>query len=243
MLTYDRRVPDELLEALRPGGWAHSLVEYGRSGQYALDLQLRGYANKPGGHWATLYCGLTKVLDLHYLASRGFRLNVHPAWQKHGWDPAWSSYRRAGFDPNTWREVERYLERVVPFVGPSFLKEGAVQSAVSAFRSRNLMVIDREAAVAFSSQSEKTKITKDLARPLLDALVPEARRWWSSRPRTLGGECDALALDASDGALMAIEIKPAKASTIPWAPVQVRHYAGLLNAWASQDIELADWPT
>jgi hypothetical protein len=35
-LTYDRRVPDELLAALSPHGWARSLVEYGRAGQFAL---------------------------------------------------------------------------------------------------------------------------------------------------------------------------------------------------------------
>lgn len=37
-LSYDRRVPEELIEVLAPGGWAHSLVEYGRAGQFACDL-------------------------------------------------------------------------------------------------------------------------------------------------------------------------------------------------------------
>jgi hypothetical protein len=41
-LSYDRRVPEELLKALEPGGFAHSLVEFGGSGMWALDLQLRG---------------------------------------------------------------------------------------------------------------------------------------------------------------------------------------------------------
>ncbi len=41
-LSYDRRVPQELLRALEPGGFAHSLVEFGGSGMWALDLQLRG---------------------------------------------------------------------------------------------------------------------------------------------------------------------------------------------------------
>jgi hypothetical protein len=47
------------------------MVECGRAGQFALDLQLRGYAQKTG-HWATLYVGLTKVIDLHYRAKQGF---------------------------------------------------------------------------------------------------------------------------------------------------------------------------
>jgi hypothetical protein len=36
-LSYDRRVPEELLKALEPGGFAHSLVEFGGSGMWALD--------------------------------------------------------------------------------------------------------------------------------------------------------------------------------------------------------------
>lgn len=40
-MSYDRRVPDELLKALEPGGFAHSLAEFGGSGMWALDLQLR----------------------------------------------------------------------------------------------------------------------------------------------------------------------------------------------------------
>lgn len=238
MLTYDRRATPALLEALGPGGFAHSLVEYGRSGQYALDLQFRGYAagsGKGGRHWATLYCGLTKVLDLQYLASRGFRLTAHPTWQVHGWDPAWASYARHGFDSRRWKAVEAYLERAIPAVGPRFLKEGAVQSAINAFGSTDLAVIDREVAVSFSRQSEKDRVCGELERSLLGALEMEGPGWWKSRPTHLGGECDALAID-TEGALVAIEIKPARASaSIPWAPVQVRHYADLLGRWAAQD--------
>ena len=231
MLSYDRRAPIELMNALRPGGWAASLAEYARGGQYGLDLQLRGYEGKPR-HWATLYVGLTKVLDLECHPKRGFRLNVHPTWKAYGWDARWEQWTSEGFEVQ-WPAVEDYLEQAIPAVGPSFLHEGAVQSAISAFRTRNLAVIDREVVIAFSNQPEKNEITGRLAGPLLAALdIPDAPPWWKGRPKSLGGECDTLAVD-SDGSLMAIEIKPAKASsTIPWAPVQVRHYANLLNAWA-----------
>jgi hypothetical protein len=231
VLTYDRRVRPELLKVLKPGGWAHSLVEYGRSGQYALDLQLRGYAGKQNC-WATLYVGLTKVVDLHFNSSRGYRLDVNKAWKQYGWDVGWESFRPE-FTADDWRHVEAYLERAIPSVGTRFLKEGAVQSAVSAFRSRHLTVVDREAAISFSNQSEKTAITSALAAPLLEAVGLSTERWWTGKPASLGGECDALAV-APDGTLLAIEIKPATAtSTIPWAPVQVRHYANLLTSWAS----------
>ena len=209
MLAYDRRAPEGLLAALRPGGWAASLAEYGRSGQFALDLQLRGYPKKSAGHWATLYAGLTKVLDLHYLPSKGFRLDVHKTWKVHGWNEDWEKYRPQGFDHVEWRTVEDYLETVIPKVDARFMVEGSVQSAVSGFQSRNLTVIDREVAVSFDSQNEKDRITSELADPLLAALEMPGPSWWKGRPSHLGGECDALAVDA-DGSLLAIEIKPAK---------------------------------
>jgi hypothetical protein len=58
---------------------------------------------------------------------------------------------------------------------------------------------------------------------------PGPERWWSSMPKSLGGECDVLAID-SDGRLLAIEIKPWSATTaIRWSPLQVRHYANLFS--------------
>ena len=209
-LSYDRRAPERLISVLAPGGWAHSLVEYGRAGQFALDLQLRGYAGKQG-HWATLYVGLTKVLDLHYRPNNRFRLDVHPSYrQKWGWsaEVAQPAERLAA----QWPTVEDYLERVIPSVGGRYLKEGAVQSAISGFASQDLVVIDREAAVAFSNQREKTAVSGRLCRPLLSAVErPNDAAWWRSRPTSLGGECDALAV-TSDGHLLTIEIKPAKAN-------------------------------
>ena len=96
-VRFDRRAPDGLMDALRPAGFAHSLVEYGRSGAYALDLQFRGYADRPGG-WVTLYVGLTKVLDLDFLPS-GFRLGAHATYTGggHGWDPAWQQRHPASW--------------------------------------------------------------------------------------------------------------------------------------------------
>ena len=57
-MSYDRRVPDELLKALEPGGFAHSLVEFGDSGMWALDLQLRGLGKIRKQYRATLYVGM-----------------------------------------------------------------------------------------------------------------------------------------------------------------------------------------
>jgi hypothetical protein len=67
-MSYDRRVSNELLKALEPGGFAHSLVEFGGSGMWALDLQLRGLGETRKQYRSTLYVGTTKVLDLKLLA-------------------------------------------------------------------------------------------------------------------------------------------------------------------------------
>ena len=46
------------------------------------------------------------------------------------------------------REVENYLERVIPSIGTRYLREGAVQSAISGFASDELVVVDRETTIA-----------------------------------------------------------------------------------------------
>jgi hypothetical protein len=184
--------------------------------------------------------GLTKVLDLRHRAS-GFSLEAHPthATEANGWDPSWQAATAVGW-PARWPQVEDYLERAIPLVAGRFLKEGAVQSAVSAFRNDDLMVLDREAAVTFGSTDEKSRITGALATPWVDTLNrPLSPAWWRGRPTALGGKCDALAVDAN-GHLVAIEVKPAPAlSTIPWALVQVRHYADLFTAWIGQSPQQA----
>jgi hypothetical protein len=237
-LSYDRRVPPELLAVLLPGGWAHSLVEYGGAGQFALDLQLRGYAGKHG-HWATLYVGLTKVLDLHYRPPERFRLSAHKTWAspKYGWNSAWTRSQPPDRLAAQWPAVEEYLERVIPEVGSRFMKkEGAVQSAISAFATRHFVVIDREAAVAFGSQEEKDEVAGELTTKLLGALArPNDAAWWKSKPKSLGGECDALAVTPR-GDLLTIEVKPkAATTTIRWAPIQARHYADLFARWVRED--------
>lgn len=236
-LSYDRRAPQALMEALQPGGWAHSLVEYGRSGQYAMDLQLRGYAGK-SEHWATLYVGLTKVLDLRYRTTKGFKVAAHKSYcvPKYGWDAGWQKWTAADDLAAKITSIEDYLERVIPSIGSRYLKEGAVQSAISGFASRDLVVIDRETTIAFSNQREKAAVLSRLAAPLLTAATrPTPPAWWGTRPNSLGGECDALAV-GSDGKLLAIEVKPATATGgITWAPLQVRLYADLLAEWAHSE--------
>jgi hypothetical protein len=113
-LSYDRRVPEELLKALEPGGFAHSLVEFGGSGMWALDLQLRGLGEAKKQHRATLYVGTTKVVDLH-LKGQSFRLSAHPtfACEANGWFAGWAQWHPDRWFANQWAEVDNYLSVIL----------------------------------------------------------------------------------------------------------------------------------
>lgn len=234
VMTYDRRAPQELLDALATG-FASSLREYVLSGQYPVDLQLRGYEGR-NAHHATLYVGLTKVLDLHHRPKGRYKLSAHPTYMKpaKGWHESWTKLQSADSLAASWPFVEEYLDTVIPTIGASYLKEGRTQAAVSALRHRSLIPIDREVVIAFSSAAERTATMKQLAQPLLDAIAtPNGAAWWAAKPTRLGGECDALAV--RDGELLAIEVKPstASAAAIAWVPLQARHYANLVGMWAA----------
>jgi hypothetical protein len=223
-ITYDRTGSDELVAVLGKDGWAHSLVKFAKFSPYALDLQLRG-STKSDETWATLYVGLGKVLDLRHSPRKGFRLRAHETLttSENGWKSSWDS-RWWSDDTlkDEWEAVELYLERAIPKVPKSALVEGALQTAVSVFASDTMLPIDREAALSYSNQSEKDRIKRKVQSRLLAAMDPPGdKRWWASVPKSLGGECDVLALDPDDGTLLTIEINPrTSTSTIRWAPLQ-----------------------
>jgi hypothetical protein len=236
-MSYDRRVPDELLKALEPGGFAHSLAEFGGSGMWALDLQLRGLGETKKQHRATLYVGTTKVLDLK-LIGRSFALSASPtfATEANGWSPEWAKPHDAGWLGLRWAAVDDYLQAVIEHVvqAGSYVKEGMVQAAIGRFPSSGFTVIDREAIVSFGSQPEKDDCKSELAARWLDALHrPDPPRWWKTRPARLGDECDVLAVSTA-GELLAIEVKPHTASDkdIAWAVLQAGMYADLFQRWA-----------
>jgi hypothetical protein len=242
-LRYDRRVPAELLEALGSSGFAHSLVQNARGGRGGLDLQLRGYAGKTP-HWASLYVGLSKVIDFRYAAKRGFQLDADPFYKQsaHGWNPKWERWQTIKGLAADWVDVDAYLDRAFLRVDKRYsTREGSVQAAFSAFQSDDYAVFDREAAITFVNQTEKDAICRGLTKRLLAALEPGlvGAAWWKTA-KALGGECDALAVHA-DGTLLAIEIKPAnELAGTAWAPLQVTHYANLFRQWIQTDPEATE---
>ena len=236
-MSYDRRVPDELLSALGPGGFAHSLVEFSGSGMWALDLQLRGLGEKKKQFRATLYVGTTKVLDLH-LRGRWFALSAHRTYARksNGWELAWEERHDTDWFAPRWAQVDVYIQAVTEQVvrDGTYVKEGMVQAAIGRFPSTDFTVIDREAIVSFDSQSEKDTCKSELAAKWLNRLHPvDPPAWWETKPTSLGDECDALAI-SKEGEILAVEVKPHTASDkdIAWSVLQACMYADLFQRWA-----------
>ena len=237
-LSYDRRVAGELLVALEPGGFAHSLVEFGGSGMWALDLQLRGLGEERKLYRAALYVGTTKVLDLH-LKGHSFALSATATFANpdNGWDPAWERRHDADWFAARWVEVDAYLQVVIEKIMQAgrYVREGMVQAAIGRFPATDFTVIDREAIVSFGSQPEKKACTAELSARWLDALRRvDSPPWWRTRPTGLGDECDVLAVSTT-GELLAIEVKPHTASDkdIAWSVLQAGMYADLFQRWAN----------
>ena len=236
-MSYDRRAPQALLAALRQGGFAHSMVEFGGSGMWALDVQLRGLGEVKKQHRATLYIGTTKVVDLH-LRGDSFAPSASSryATEANGWDLAWAQSRNAEWLADQWPAVEAYLQRVIEHVvsGGRYMKEGMVQAAIGRFPAAGFTVLDREAVVSFGSQAEKDACIAELSARWLGALQrPDPPTWWKTRPDRLGDECDALAVSQA-GEILAIEIKPHTApdTDIAWSVLQAGMYADPFQLWA-----------
>jgi len=238
-INYDRRAPEELLVALAPKGFAHSLVLYGRSGMWGLDLQLRSLSPKPG-RWATLYVGTTKAIDLHVDPTGRFKVSSALSYRKaHSWNDSWSKWQDAESLAASWTEIAQYIDQVINTVilQGKHLKEGVVQSAVSR-RGGKFTMLDREGVLGFANQAEKDRTLRRICEPWLKAAERrDPPNWWNgSKPSKQSTECDIVALTHT-GQLVTIEVKPASApaSSIAWSPVQARQYADQFQAWINQD--------
>jgi hypothetical protein len=230
-LHYDRRATADFLAHFLHGGVAESLAEYARYAPYPVDLQMRKNP-RTGAEHATLYVGLTSVLQVTRIEGDLLRLHGHKnlAGKHHPFDPAWSNPMTAEELTPRWRAVEGYLEEVIPLASAKHAtKEGAVQAAVSVFSAGERVMVDREVALSFKDTSTKTRIFEEITAPYLDAVrtvtgVP------GQHPASFGGECDLLAVDTS-GRLLAVEIKPRNVSSIAWAGIQATIYAELITRW------------
>lgn len=229
-LHYDRRVSEGFLAHFLDGGVAHSLVEYARHAPYPLDLQMR-HNPKTGAEHATLYVGLTSVVDVERVGDK-LRLKAHKTHQSgpYGFSASWLTPMTVQQLSRSWRMVENYLEKIIPDAAAKHAsQEGAVQAAASVFSSSERIMVDREVALHFRDTPTKSRIFREETGPFLDAVqnvdgVPGAP------PSSFGGECDLLALDAR-GRLLAVEVKPRGTGSIVWSTAQATVYARLLDRW------------
>ena len=232
-VVYDRRVsPDflALFDQESDVGVAASLVRYANEALYPVDLRFRR-DRASGREHATLYVGLTAVLNIRARKS-GFVLEAHPTHMEKGrFDPAWNSPMSLDDLGKNWAEVELYLDRVIPVASASHgNKEGAVQTAIASNRSLERIILDREVTPSFGSRAEKQAFMARCQQPILDAL-DAAQLGFAGAPRKLGNECDALGID-KDGRLLAIEVKPLSGGSIAWVAAQATMYARILQQWA-----------
>ncbi len=226
-MYYDRTVSKCLLDELRPNGAFGFLAQLPRT-WHLTDLQLRAYPGKPGC-WATLYVGLTKVLDVHE-RNGVFRLAGKAG--DRAWDPAWKEGHSADWFRNQ-PGVVAYVRGALGQVAERFTNEGAVQTMLCTRASQFFSVIDREAVVGFENTAARTAIYHAEQAPLMDACKAEPTSPWF-KPKPFGGELDLLAAD-NDGRILVIEIKPASATSgIGWAPLQATFYTRLFRAWAGE---------
>ena len=240
-VRYDRRVSPQFLEHLAPDGVAASLAKYAKSALFPLDLRLRSDV-KSGVDHASLYVGLTAVLKIQSSKTGLLKLSVHQTHQENGgFDSNWSKARTAADLAKIWPDVELYLDRIIPIAALTHgRKEGAVQAAVAAHHSHQRVVLDREVTPSFRSSNYKKSFMEEAQAPILAALRA-AGLGFAGVPKSLGNECDALALDA-DGRVLAIEIKPLGAGTIVWVVAQATMYARILQRWIDLDDTPDDGP-
>lgn len=236
-MRYDRRISEALLDAIEDQGPLAGLIDVVREDRGIRDLQLR-HARGPEC-WATVYVGLTKVLDIKERNGQ-FRLDAPPTYTAlPQFDVTWRQWQDLTDLENEWYSVLSYLETAIAMVRREFTDaEGAVQSALCSGAAEQFRVVDREAVLAHTNTAARSATTDPLQIALNQALgtANNGERWWPSLRSgvSLGAELDVLAVDEA-GRLLAVEVKPANAiAGIVKGPAQVALYAALWSIWLDE---------
>lgn len=235
-----RRVgPPKLVDALKPGGDFHDLVELAKS-EPLLDLHVRAFAedeDKHIGH-ATLYLGLTQTISLHQRGHR-FWLDGPRKTKTFGaicepYFAEWSKRRfledLAAVSSSTKRA--EYVARVIKAErnegqGRWTGKEGELQAALASFPDQ-LELIDRECVLQHSNTDVRDEWIVDACTPA------KAAAKQLGRTKKFGNELDGLAVDAA-GRVLVIEAKDgADGPGVDWTPAQVNVYLRLFRRWVNE---------
>lgn len=240
-IRYDRRVPDEFLQLFLAHGPLSRLRVIAHEAALPLDLQMRKDP-KTGTVWASLYVGLTSVLNV-YRKKSGLQFKAHETWsaeRKYGFSKSWALVDMGEVEA-VWPDIELYLERVIPAaVREHAMTEGVVQTVASKSRSEGWAILDREVMTAFVDDAYRKAALQKCMDPLLKVTAEAATSLakFPKGPSKFGAKCDLLALDTA-GRLVAIEVKPLDVGTIAWVPAQAAMYARVLQTWVNVDAKTA----
>jgi hypothetical protein len=116
--------------------------------------------------------------------------------------------------------------------------EGRVEAAYASLPEN--VVLDRQVAFRFSSQSEKDTVLAAVRTPVEATVNALSATYPWPAPPILGQEIDAIAV-AKDGSLAIVEIKAGSdVGGIGWAPAQVAMYAALVRHWIATSTDPAN---
>lgn len=240
-MSFDRTISAELLQFLRGPGKV--LLEWRSRDPTIFDVQLRR-APKGNVSWASLYCGLTSILDLEE-RDRSFRLSAHKTHRdRGGFDTAWGAWAPAEELADQIPHVARYLDRVAPLVDKRWTdKEGAVHAGIASGQSDAYRIINRETSPSFKDQATRDRLTTAMWRPLRSELVRHTlnEKWWPDPHEVkIGTSPDFLGVDIG-GRLLVIEAKHHSAtSMLTKVALQVGFYARMFGRLIDEEPQALD---
>ena len=244
---FDRRVPDAFMDALAPGGafgWVTAIARRPVTIDEALDLGLRASPKEPGAAEATLYLGTTHVLKIQMRKNGLFRLKSHTQGGLFGditpaFKPAWAEWQTLEALINASPEIAAHVHAAVDGAPPGRQVEGRYQAAL-AKPSEHFALVDREIQLIYVDDVNRRAWEAEWRQPLLTMQQQLASQHsWAAKGEPPGRKLDALAI-ASDGRLLAIEVKPGAATKgVAWTPLQVAIYVRMLRSWIGPDHETA----
>ena len=228
-IYYDRTVSADFLSLFTPDGGLSELVDIAKGG-HLVDLQLRAYPHSRSNR-ATLYCGLTKFLDITNLGKK-YRFSAHSTFMDRGPLVRWMETLTLSQVIEQKDSLMNYIDDQVRNVAARFTREGAVQSMLCIHAGSLFSVVDREAVVGFRNTGIR-KTCYSTVRAEVQSGLPKALEGytWAKKIPAFGGELDLLAV-GHDGSLLVIEVKPgSNRRGITWAALQATFYAELFRAW------------